>query len=155
MSLHLLHIVMTTAMDECVDRFYCPVCNEIMMDGVYLKRCGHNFCSSCISNWLLTRKENTCPVCRHDAHAGDITPCSLVRFVLHTAQVRHGNLHQTSEELDCEASTRRKLAETVGYIHRTFYFGFTDPMLAVINRASVSPSRGVKDHPEINKTGTI
>ena len=57
-------IVMTTTMDECVERFYCPVCNEIMMDGVYLRRCGHNFCSSCISNWLLTRKENTCPVCR-------------------------------------------------------------------------------------------
>ena len=121
-----------------VDGLYCPICNEIMMDGMYLRPCGHNFCNSCISNWLVTRGKNTCPICRHDAIASDIAPCSLLRFVLQTAQSRHGNLQQTSEGLDCEASTRQKLEETLKYVSSTFCFGleYTEPKLVVIPKDS-------------------
>ena len=128
------YTVMTTTMDEYAERFSCPICNEIMMDGVYLSQCGHNFCSSCISTWLLTQRENTCPLCRQEAHGSDITPCSFVRFITHAAKARHGNLCQASEGL----TVHQKLKETMEYIHGTFYF---DPKNSVLvmrdNRASI------------------
>ena len=137
--------VLTTIMEA--EQFYCPICNELMTDGVYLKKCGHNFCSSCISNWLMTRRrKKSCPICRHDACAEDIKPCRLIRirFLLHTAQVRHGSLDQT-----CEVLTRRILKETVKYnVKETFYCGYWGETLMVINRAHISPSGRIEKPPD-------
>ncbi len=107
----------TTTLDECVDSLYCPICNDIMMDGMFLSRCGHNFCYSCISRWLPTA--NTCPVCscRHASCFEDIEPCLMTRFVIWTAQHRHGNLRQATMQSENETSTRRKLEETIKYLH--------------------------------------
>ena len=91
--------------NECVDRFHCPICYDILIDAIYLDVCGHNFCHSCILRWLS--QNQSCPVCRRNSSVQHISPCRVVRFVIGTAQRRH----EKSDRI-----TASELEETVRFL---------------------------------------
>ena len=47
----------------------CSICNELMIEPVCLKRCGHRICINCLNNLFLKDKKRTCPIC-FVAHEG-------------------------------------------------------------------------------------
>ena len=40
----------------------CPICNEQLIEGVNVLRCGHRFHNECIESWITSH--NSCPLCR-------------------------------------------------------------------------------------------
>mmetsp|Transcript_12240 Transcript_12240/g.22655 ORF Transcript_12240/g.22655 Transcript_12240/m.22655 type:complete len:390 (-) Transcript_12240:63-1232(-) len=45
----------------------CPVCIGVIHKCMAVMPCFHNFCSSCLSQWLLRRRDSRpCPVCRQE-----------------------------------------------------------------------------------------
>eukprot|EP00986_Skeletonema_menzelii_P014971 scaffold10708_cov164-Skeletonema_menzelii.AAC.5 len=89
--------------DLDVDFCECPICLDIFKDASNLRRCGHDFCNSCISRWLSTN--NTCPVCRDRADPGDVLPSRLLRIFFSFV-----NLHAAATESD--AAKRLRIKET-------------------------------------------
>ena len=48
---------------EIKDDNLCPICMSIpQKDNIFITKCNHKFCSSCISEW--EKIKNTCPICR-------------------------------------------------------------------------------------------
>jgi hypothetical protein len=62
-------------------RLTCPICKQLLKEASFL-RCGHEFCESCISRWLLSSNANGCPICRRSAYPSDIKPCILIRSII-------------------------------------------------------------------------
>jgi hypothetical protein len=42
----------------------CHICMSSMKEPTAVKGCGHQFCHSCIQQWVSTRQQPCCPVCR-------------------------------------------------------------------------------------------
>lgn len=42
----------------------CHICMSSMKEPTAVKGCGHQFCHSCIQQWVGTRQQPCCPVCR-------------------------------------------------------------------------------------------
>ena len=49
----------------------CAICQDNVIDAVYLTTCGHVFCARCIVAWLA--RKNTCPCCR--TRSPDMSVC--------------------------------------------------------------------------------
>mmetsp|Transcript_31630 Transcript_31630/g.73827 ORF Transcript_31630/g.73827 Transcript_31630/m.73827 type:complete len:391 (-) Transcript_31630:79-1251(-) len=48
----------------------CPICIGVIHKCMAVMPCFHNFCSSCLSQWLLRRRDSRpCPVCRQEVTA--------------------------------------------------------------------------------------
>ena len=48
-----------------MNKIECPIClNEIESDNICRTECNHQFCTECLTKWLLEKKKLTCPSCR-------------------------------------------------------------------------------------------
>lgn len=47
----------------------CHICMSSMKEPTAVKGCGHQFCRGCIEQWVGTRQQPCCPVCRADVKA--------------------------------------------------------------------------------------
>ncbi|KAL4519186.1 hypothetical protein Ndes2526A_g00285 [Nannochloris sp. 'desiccata'] len=45
-----------------MEEFTCPICQELIVAAYSLVPCGHNFCGTCLSEWLANKQD--CPNCR-------------------------------------------------------------------------------------------
>jgi hypothetical protein len=52
--------------------FKCGLCLKLIVK-VNISNCGHNFCESCLDDWLIFNK--ICPVCKKDLRVGSILSC--------------------------------------------------------------------------------
>ena len=72
--------------DPLLKRLFCPICLDVFNEAAHLDTCGHEFCNSCLKQWLS--KSQSCPICRKDATIDDIRPCNLYRFVIGIDELR-------------------------------------------------------------------
>lgn len=48
-----------------MNKIECPIClDEIDNDNICRTECNHQFCTECLTKWLLEKKKLTCPSCR-------------------------------------------------------------------------------------------
>lgn len=52
--------------EEAHDEHQCHICMSSMKEPTAVKGCGHRFCRCCIEQWVGTRQQPACPVCRAD-----------------------------------------------------------------------------------------
>ena len=53
--------------DPMPQKFLCIICMKVLKDARLTECCGQNFCDSCLTHWLSTRKrKKTCPHCQQD-----------------------------------------------------------------------------------------
>eukprot|EP00834_Sanchytrium_tribonematis_P003599 NODE_144_length_15804_cov_0.729131.p2 type:complete len:575 gc:universal NODE_144_length_15804_cov_0.729131:5839-4115(-) len=57
----------TVAVDS--DAQHCPICRDLISNNHFLP-CGHEFCGSCINQWL--ENQQCCPYCRRKAEASEL-----------------------------------------------------------------------------------
>ncbi|XP_062518477.1 TNF receptor-associated factor 6-like [Corticium candelabrum] len=92
------------------ERFTCPICHLAFREPV-LTRCGHHFCSSCLTSCL--QQSASCPVCRTELEASNTFPNNAlkrevldlnIKCCLHekgcawTGELRDGEMH----DRDCQ-----------------------------------------------------
>ncbi|CAF1261594.1 unnamed protein product [Adineta ricciae] len=54
------------------NRLKCSICKEVFQDPVFIKTCRHDFCRTCIVQWLKTNQN--CPICRQPCCVNDLNP---------------------------------------------------------------------------------
>lgn len=68
----------------------CSICAGVLEEAV-ITRCGHSFCDECIHIWLDRPNTTSCPTCRSDVTAYEVTPVLALRGVVEGLMVRCDN----------------------------------------------------------------
>lgn len=55
----------------------CVICQEIFTDPYKVNGCGHTFCFHCISQFFASRRDISCPICRHHPSLTHSQPISF------------------------------------------------------------------------------
>ena len=76
----------------------CDICTSVF-DQAVITTCGHSFCKSCLSLWLATPENNTCPTCRSYVSKHDLIPNISVRNLVGTLLVRCGNFSKGCKQI--------------------------------------------------------
>lgn len=53
----------------------CPICCDMITDGVFISKCGHLYCRKCIS-WYFGRGIKPCPICKTNCSTKDLISTS-------------------------------------------------------------------------------
>lgn len=64
-----------------IENIMCTICMDYIV-GCQMIKCGHQFCNSCISEWLLRQK--ICPVCRIDVKRSRCVPMPMLDSIVKT-----------------------------------------------------------------------
>ena len=68
---------LNTDLDAMRQIITCKICHRLLYEP-YSLACGHTYCYSCLSQWLVDSRKKTCPDCRAAVHQQP-TPSYLVR----------------------------------------------------------------------------
>lgn len=95
--------------DDNDDGKTCPICLEdwsnVGFHRVTSLKCGHLFGLSCINNWLLIQKQNSCPTCKEQASEEDLRQIYVKKLVA----VDHTELQSIKEQLEIVTVERNEL----------------------------------------------
>ena len=69
------------------DGLLCPICGDIVEDGVVIGQCGHLFGRKCLNRWIEEKTESVpCPLCRASFIQSDVIPSSRLNRILSQIQ---------------------------------------------------------------------
>eukprot|EP00775_Hariotina_reticulata_P011149 gene11149-11301_t len=96
--------------------FECVICFDLLVDPV-VGRCGHDFCKSCIEEWLRKQSSATCPSCReplgHSSRRG--TPgfgvCIRLKELIEKLFPRRSKQRRQEVEKEEKAKAEERAAE--------------------------------------------
>ena len=73
----------------CLDNvskfLYCSICDDIFMNPIRLKSCGHTYCLNCILSW--GRRSLQCPLCRIEFKDDDIVIDIIATNIINDLEV--------------------------------------------------------------------
>ena len=105
----------------------CPICKCIHEDVSFLTSCGHEFCDSCIRQWIGNPNNNpSCPICRRTATLGAIKPCRVLRKIIQKIRL------EQSHELSPESSQFEVDEDTAARLKRILCAGDPEDLLKEI-----------------------
>ena len=78
--------------DQCDISLICTICYSIHEDASFLTSCGHEFCDSCIRQWIDHAGSNpTCPMCRLPTSSSNVKPSHIIRGLIHEFRTEQNN----------------------------------------------------------------
>ncbi len=79
--------------------FYCPISNFLMTDP-YVNICGHSFEYSSLIEYIRTKPESKCPICKRAINKQSISPNSQLKEIISHWQKRAFSNQYTAENID-------------------------------------------------------
>jgi len=62
-----------------MEEFTCPICQELIVSAYSVVPCGHNFCGTCLSEWLANKQD--CPNCRQRCTAPPVRALAVDNII--------------------------------------------------------------------------
>ena len=84
----------------------CSICSSVLEEAV-LTPCGHSFCDSCLTTWLVRPGAFSCPECRGHVAPGDARPIRSVRSLINAMDI-----HCDHQARGCQAVVKLDCLKT-------------------------------------------